>query len=165
MAFTTAVSHGVSNPNRGPYLIQRTIDFAVETTAKGSALAAADVIPGLLVPANHIVLMGGAQVMEAMAGTSTDLTLDIGFTGGNVDWVADGFDYDGAALNDYTAPVIAELPIQIDAAGTNNSLDVLIKTQTGTFTGGKLRIFAYVMDASNIDDEDGMPGAVARDVA
>jgi len=28
-----------------------------------------------------------------------------------------------------------------------------------------LRIFAYVMDASNIDDEDGMPGAVARDVA
>jgi hypothetical protein len=103
--------------------------------------------------------------MEEMAGTSTDLTLDIGFTGGNVDWVADGFDYDGAAADAYTAPVIAELPIQIDAAGTNNSLDVLIKTQTNTFTGGKLRIFAYVMDASNIDDEDGMPGAVARDVA
>ncbi len=104
------------------------------------------------------------SVMEAMASTSTDLTLDIGFTGGNTDWVADGFDYDGAAVNAYTAPVVAELPIQIDAAGTNNSLDVLIATQTGTFTGGKLRIFAYVMDATNIDDEDGMPGAVARDV-
>ncbi len=39
-----------------PYLVDVTVDFAAAATAKGSALAAADVIEALSVPANTLIL-------------------------------------------------------------------------------------------------------------
>lgn len=129
-----------------PYLVEIEIDFAAATTTKGSALASADVIQTLDIPANTVLLMGGACVKTAMTGTSTDLTLDIGITGGDVDALVDGFDYDGAAVGDYATVVGVNEPIFFATADT---LDILIATQTGTFTGGVLRVFALLLDVSD----------------
>lgn len=125
-----------------PYFVETEIDFAAAVTAKGSALAQADVIQALDIPAGTVILMGGVQVTEAMAGTSTDTTLDVGITGGDVDNLVDGFDFDGASLSDYAVTGVNE-PVVVSA---DDTIDILIATQTGTITGGKLRVFALLVD-------------------
>ena len=127
-----------------PYVAEIEVDFAAAATAKGSALASSDVIEVLDLPANAWILCAGAKVTEAHAGTSTDLTLDIGLTGGNTDFVADGFDFDGASVGDETAPVVAELPLKVGASA--DTIDVLLATMTGTTTGGKLLIWATIVE-------------------
>lgn len=129
---------------RVPYTVQKELDFAAAVTAKGSALAQADVIEVLDVPAGAWILCAGAKVTGAHAGTSTDLTLDIGLTGGNTDFVADGFDFDGAAVGAEVAPVVAELPLKVGASA--DTIDVLLATMTGTTTGGKLLIWATIVE-------------------
>jgi len=153
-------AHGLGNPNRKPYLVQNTLDFAAAVTSKGSALAQGDIIQALSIPAKTIILTCGAEVMSAMTGTSTDLTLDIGFTGGNTDFLADGFDFDGAAVGAFTSPIVAELPLFNLSADT---LDILLATQTGTLTGGKLRVWVVLMDVSTLGADDREAAEVDRD--
>lgn len=153
-------AHGRGNPNRKPYLVQNTLDFAAAVTKKGSALAQNDIIQALSIPVDSVILACGAEVMSAMTGTSTDLTLDIGFTGGNTDFLADGFDFDAAAVGAFTSPIVAELPITVTTADT---IDVLLATQTGTLTGGKLRIYAVLMDISDLGADDREAAEVDRD--
>ena len=129
---------------RVPYTVQKEVDFAAAVTAKGSALAQADVIQALDLPANAWILCAGAKVTEAHAGTSTDLTLDIGLTGGNTDFVADGFDFDAASVGDETAPVVAELPLKVGASA--DTIDILLATMTGTTTGGKIIVWATIVE-------------------
>lgn len=122
------------------YVAVREIDFAEATTEKGSALAASDVIEAIPVPADSLVLGGGIKVLEAMTGTSTDLTIDVGVTAGTVDALVDGFDLDGASAD---ATSVAN-PMEVQYVAANDSIDILIATQTGTFTGGKVRVFALI---------------------
>lgn len=129
-----------------PYLVEVEVDFADAATEKGSALAAADVIEVLTIPANTMLLAGGACVKEAMTGTSTDLTLDIGVTGGDVDNLVDGFAYDGVAAGVYATVVGVNEPVFFASSDT---IDILIATQTGTLTGGVLRVFALLVDVSD----------------
>ena len=139
--------HPSRNANvKVPYLVEVEIDFAEATTEKGSALAQADVIEALPIPANTMLLAGGACVKSAMTGTSTDLTLDIGVTGGDVDNLVDGFAYDGVAAGVYATVVGVNEPVFFASADT---IDILIATQTNTFTGGVLRVFALLVDVSD----------------
>ena len=143
---------GVNHPAgawavRKPYLISRTIDLADVVTAKGSAIAQSDVIEVLDIPANTMILAGGAQKMTAMTGTSTDVTFDIGFTGGDVDNLVDGWDFDGAAVLSYATPLGIQEPVISTSADT---LDILIVTQTGTITGGQVRVFALCVDVGDV---------------
>lgn len=153
-------AHGLGNPNRKLYLVQNTVDFAAAVTEKGSALAQGDIIEALSIPAKTLILACGAEVMSARLGTTTDLTLDIGFTGGNTDFLADGFDFDAAAVGAFVSPIVAELPITVNTADT---IDVLLATQTGTLTGGKLRIWVLLMDISNLGADDREAAEVDRD--
>ena len=98
---TTSVARGMGSRGRQPYFIQHTLDFAQAVTDKGTALAANDVIPGLTIPANTVILHAGFEVIEAHAGTSTDTDFDFGITGGDLDNFVDGFDFDGASVGDY----------------------------------------------------------------
>ena len=95
---TTSAERGVGARGRQPYLIQGDLNFATAASDKGSALAASDVIPGLTIPAG--ILAAGFEVTTAHAGTSTN-TFDFGITGGDVDKFVDGFDFDGASVDDY----------------------------------------------------------------
>ena len=139
-----------STAGRTPYVIDAIVDLAAAVTAKGSALAQADVIEVLALPAQCQILSCGCEVIEAHAGTSTDLTLDIGITGGNTDFVADGFDFDAAAVGAVTSPVVAELPLY---NATANTIDILLATMTSTTTGGKLRVWACIVPVDGRQQE------------
>lgn len=135
-------------PNvRLPYLIEVEVSAAELIAAKGSAIAAADVYDLVRVPAGSVVLGAYLQKTEAFAGTSTDLTLDFGVTGGDVDAFVDGWDYDAAALGSH-APLAAgqSVGVLFDAAGV---LSLLVATQTGTWTGGAIRAQVLVLDVSD----------------
>lgn len=127
-----------------PYLVEVTLDLAAAATAKGSALAASDVIEVMDIPAEHVVVSAGFEVTEAMAGTSTDATVDLGVTGVDADVFVDGFDLDTASVGDYAAQAAAFAPVVV--GGTADTIDLTIATQTGTITGGKLRVWALMVD-------------------
>ena len=155
---TTSPERGNSARGRVPYFIQTEVDFAVAASDKGSALAAADVIPALTVGGPALIMAAGFEVTEAHAGTSTNTAFDMGITGGDVDAFVDGFDLDGASVGDYT-PIAAGGP-QVIAA--DDTIDILIETMTGTTTGGKVRVWAQVMDIDDLGDMTA--NEVARDV-
>lgn len=125
------------------------VDFAEATTTKGSALAATDVVEVADIPAGTMIFGGTMEVLTAMTGTATDLTLDMGVTGGDVDAFVDGFDFDAAAVGDLATPAAAagSLPVWV---ASDDTVDILIATQTGTFTGGKVRVTLFCADAKGV---------------
>lgn len=131
-----------------PYLVWYEVDLAAAVTAKGSALAQADVIEAVRIPKNHAVLSAFAKKTEAMTGTSTDLTFDIGITGGDVDNYVDGWDFDAAAVDSFATPIGVNEPVVVS---TSDTIDILFATQTGTVTGGKLIVYALVVDLKTQD--------------
>lgn len=142
LAGTTKPSHwaGVKTP----FLVEVEVDLAEVVTTKGSAIAQDDVIQVIDLAPGTMILAGGVQVTEAMTGTSTDATIDVGVTGGDVDNLVDGFDLDAAAVGDYASTGVNE-PVIVAAADT---IDILVATQTGTITGGKVRVFALLVDVT-----------------
>ena len=146
---TTSVERGSAARGRKPYLLSAELDFAQAVTDKGTALAANDVIPGLTIPANTLIMCAGFEVTAAHAGTSTDTDLYFGITGGDLDNFVDGFDFDGASVGDYAFKA-GQTPVLI--GGTSDTIDVEIQAMTGTTTGGKIRMFAVCMDVDDPGD-------------
>lgn len=144
---STSVTHrGYAGNDKVPYLIDVTIDFADAATAKGSALAAADVIEAIKVPAKSTVLFAGLEVITANVGGSSDVALDVGVTGIDADAWVDGFDYDAAAVGAFAQYAAAYQPIMI--GGTADTVDVLIQAATTAPTGGSIRVFALMVDSA-----------------
>lgn len=131
---------------RTPYIIGKEINLATAVTTKGSALAQGDVIEALDLPKYTTILAGGAIKTAAMTGTSTDLTFDIGITGGDVDNIIDGWDFDGASVGAVAGTIGVQEPVSIGS--TADTLDILFVTQTNTVTGGKLWVWAMLVDNS-----------------
>lgn len=125
-----------------PYLVENIIDFAEAATAKGSALAAADVIEALAIPAGTVVVGAGAVIVAA--GNSTTLTLTVG-TGTDADeWVAT---LDGKAVaGTFGADLNSDTTFK--TFPTADTIDVTLATLTGTLTAGKVRVYALLMDVS-----------------
>lgn len=140
---------------RDVYYVQNTIDWAVAAATKGSALVATDIIEAIAVPAGTMILNAGIQVMTVSTGESADNTLDLGVTGTEPDNFVDGFDLDAAAAGAYAQNAAAFQPLVIATADT---IDVLIATATTAPTGGKIRVWAALMD---IRDDGGKFGGVA----
>lgn len=126
-----------------PYLVDVVVDFADAATEKGSALAAADVIEALSVPANTCILNAGLEVITAAGGESSDVTYDLGVTGVDADVFVDGFDGDAAAAGAYAQNAAAFQPVVI---GTADTIDLLIATATTAPTSGKVRVWAVLMN-------------------
>jgi hypothetical protein len=143
---------GKGSPSRKPYLVEVEIDLAAAATAKGSALAANDVIEAITVGANTAVMFAGIEVITAPAGGTTG-SVDLGITGGDVDAFVDGFAITGAAAGAYAALANTATPIIVAAGGT---IDALLLGTTPD-TSGKLRVFAYLMDV------DGLGGVKSAD--
>lgn len=142
MTAGTAAPLAGSPMNHSPYVAEVVIDLAAVVTAKGSAIAQADVIECMAIPAGTMVLAAGVECITAMTGTSTDATVDLGFTGGDVDNYVDGFDLDAATAGTFSAAGVTE-PIM---CGTSDTLDLLVVTQTGTVLTGEFRVWALVVD-------------------
>lgn len=147
---TTGISY--AGATRLPYLAEVVIDWAEVLVAKGTALADNDVVEAITVPAGHVILGVGAQVMVAANGTT--LTCDIGVTGVDVDEWVDGIDAKATAGTYWTPLAVTPDQTMISTADT---IDVLLLTLTGTVSTGKLRVFAWLLDVS----AKAAPGLVA----
>jgi hypothetical protein len=158
---TIDLSSGLGNgqhPSRSlgrlPYVVEKTIDFAVATTAKGSALAAADVIEAIDVPAQSVVLNAGYEVTATITG---DVVVDLGVTGVDVDVFVDGGVLAAATtVGTFAQNAAAYQPVVIGAADT---VDLLIAASTTAISAGKVRVWALVVDVSDKD----APGEADRD--
>ena len=137
-----------------PYLVDVTIDFAAAATAKGSALAAADVIECINVPANTLILNAGFEVVTVLAGESNDTTFDLGVTGVDADVFVDGFDADAATAGAYAQNAAAFQPI---VNATADTIDLLIATATTAPTSGEVRVWAVLINV------DGRPARASVD--
>lgn len=137
-----------------PYLVDVTIDFAAAATAKGSALAADDVIEALSVPVNTVILNAGLEVITALGGESNDTTFDLG-TAVDADVFVDGFDADAAAAGAYAQNAAAFQPLVVGS--TADTIDITIVTATTAPTSGVVRVWAILMNV------DGRPAATEVD--
>lgn len=134
---------------RVPKFIEFELDYAKALTAKGSGLAAADVIECISIPPGSIVLDAGASVK--VTADSTTLTVGVGYGGATSRWAA-AFDGKGAA-GTYSTSVAGGLQFTFAAADT---VDVIFTTLTGTLTTGKLRVWATILDISDVNT----PGSI-----
>jgi hypothetical protein len=126
-----------------PYLVDKSINFATAATAKGSALAAADVIEAISVPVNTVILNAGLEVTTVLGGESNDTTFDLG-TGVDADVFVDGFDADAAAAGAYAQNAAAFQPLVVGA--TADTIDITIATATTAPTSGVVRVWAVLMN-------------------
>lgn len=148
---------GASPFAKVPYLMEVEIDAVDLIASKGSALAQGDVIEALDIPKNTILLAAGMIAVTEHTGTSTDLTLDLGVTGGDVDNFVDGWDYDAAAVDANAAQVAYGTGTKPLLFTADDTLDILITTMTGTWLTGKIRVWALAVDVSGRD----APGVAA----
>lgn len=142
----THVSRGAG---RLPYVVEAEIDIAAALAAKGSALAANDIIEAISVPAGSVVLTAGLQVKTAPTAGFDAGTLDVGVTGVDVDVWVDGFDLQAAAAGAWSQNPAAYQPVVVGSADT---IDVLIATLTqtsGSLEDGVIRVFAVLVDVSD----------------
>ncbi len=145
-ATATSLTTRVMDNTNMAYKVWREIDIAAAVTAKGSALAQADIIEALRLPAGVMVLAAGAQKTAAMTGTTADLTLDIGITGTNADAYVAAWAFPGATVGSYATPLGDQtMPLTLAVTDT---IDILLKAMTGTLTGGKIMVWAVVVDVT-----------------
>ena len=146
--------HGNSSRGRKPYMVQKTIDL----TAQAIDCSSADVVQCLTIPANTRVLHAGLQVVEsATQNTGSDATATLGAA--DADEFVAAFDIDGAADLAYAPSATPAGDITLATADT---LDLTFAGSGATFTAGKLRVYAMLMDVS--DQGDSAPTDVDRDL-
>lgn len=151
-----AARGSAGNPGRKPYMVQTTLNLATALSDKGSALAAADIIPVIAVEKGTMILNAGIEVDTASDGST--LTVDLG-TGADVDVFVDGFDGTSAA------GVVAQnaAAFQPVMAVANDNIDVTIATLSGgAVATGKWRVWAVLMDCNDLG-KDNTANEVARD--
>ena len=148
MATLTALlapTRGIGNPSRKPYMQELTIDL----TAQAIDCSSGDIVQCITVPANTVILWTGVQVMEsATQNTGTDATVLLGTAIDANEYVV-AFDIDGAADLAY-APTVAQAGVLVSAAA--DTLDLTFAGSGATFTAGKLRVYAMLMDVSEVGD-------------
>ena len=148
MAEITAVlkaASGNSQRGRNAYYVDNVIDLTANSINPNG-----DTIQALTVPANTLILAAGIQVVNsATMNTGTDATASLGFTGGDVDEFVAAFDIDGAADGAY-APQVAITGLT--ASTSADVIDVLLAGSGASFTAGKIRVYAIMMDISDQGD-------------
>ena len=144
---------GNSNRGRMPYQVELIIDL----TAQAIDCSAPDTVQCITLPANTHILHAGVQVVEsATMNTGTNSTITLGAA--DADEYVTAFDIDGASDLAYAPSVTPSAEVVLATADT---LDLVFAGDGATFTAGKLRVYALLMDVS----EQGSTSAaeVARD--
>lgn len=117
------------------------IDFAAAATAKGSALAAADIIQCIDVPADTVVLTAGIEMITALAGEHADTEFALGITGVDVDAFVDAWDPTAVVAGGY-APAAVSVPVVVASADT---IDLEITSASTAPTSGVIRVYAVMV--------------------
>jgi len=146
---------GNSQRGRNPYMVENTIDIVATTVDPSSG----DVVQAITIPAGTKIMAAGVEVVEsATMNTGTDATVTLGAA--DPDEYVTAFDIDGAADGAY-APQIAITGLT--ASTSADVIDVLLAGSGASFTAGKIRVYAIMMDVS--DQGDMAANEVARDQA
>tara|TARA_R100000234_G_scaffold57613_2_gene34824 strand:+ start:4436 stop:4924 length:489 start_codon:yes stop_codon:yes gene_type:complete len=144
---TLQAARGNTQRGRNPYYVQTVLNLATALSDKGSALAASDVVPVIAVPKNTMILNAGIEVDTASDGST--FTVDLG-TGVDADCFVDGFDGTSSAAVVAQNPA-AYQPLMAVAA---DNIDMTIASLSGgAVTTGKFRIWAVLMDCSDMGQD------------
>ena len=131
---------GNSNRGRMPYQVELIIDL----TAQAIDCSSGDVVQCITLPANTHILHAGVQVVtSATMNTGTDATITLGAA--DADEYVTAFDIDGASDLAYAPSVTPSAEVVLSSADT---LDLTFAGSGATFTAGKLRVYALLMDVS-----------------
>ena len=142
---TLASARGNTQRGKGPYMVQTVLNLATALSDKGGALAAGDVIPVIAVKKGTMVMNAGIEVDTQSNGST--LTVDLGMIAAE-DFI-DGFDGTSAA------GVVAQNPAAYSPrmAVADDNIDLkLVTLSGGAVSTGKLRIWAVLMDCTDIGD-------------
>lgn len=135
---------GNSQRGRNPYMVENTIDIVATTVDPSSA----DVVQAITIPAGTKILAAGVEVVEsATMNTGTDATVTLGAA--DADEYVTAFDIDGASDGDYAPSVTVSADVVLSSADT---LDLTFAGTGASFTAGKLRVYAIMMDVSSQGD-------------
>tara|TARA_B100001778_G_C18036895_1_gene383570 strand:+ start:41 stop:520 length:480 start_codon:yes stop_codon:yes gene_type:complete len=147
-------AHGSGGIGRQPYYVDMTIDL----TAQAISSTAGDVVQCLTIPANTRVLHAGLQVVtSATMNTGTNATASLGAA--DADEFVATFDIDAAVDGAYAPSATPAADITLATADT---LDVTFAGDGATYSAGKLRVYAVMMDVS--DQGDVSANEVDRDM-
>ena len=131
---------GNSNRGRMPYQVELSIDL----TAQAIDCSSGDVVQCITLPANTHIVHAGVQVVEsATMDTGTDATVTLGAA--DADEYVTAFDIDGASDLAYAPSVTPSAEVVLSSADT---LDLTFAGSGATFSAGKLRVYALMMDVS-----------------
>ena len=147
MALITSLlkpAHGSGGGGRQPYMVQMTVDL----TAQAISSTAGDVVQCLTIPANTRVLHAGLQVVEsATMDSGTNATVTLGAA--DADEFVAAFDIDGASDGAYAPSATPAGDITLATADT---LDLTFAGDGATYTAGKIRVYAVMLDVSDMGD-------------
>ena len=147
-------AHGSSQRGRGMYMVQKTIDL----TAQAIDCSSGDIVQCLTVPAGTKIVHAGVEVvLSATQNTGTDATATLGAA--DADEFVAAFDIDGAADAAYAPSATPAADVTLATADT---LDLTFAGSGATFTAGKIRVYAWMVDVS--DQGDSSPVEVDRDL-
>ena len=131
---------GNSNRGRMPYQVELSIDL----TAQAIDCSATDIVQCITIPANTHIVHAGVQVVEsATMDTGTNATITLGAA--DADEYVTAFDIDGASDLAYAPSVTPSAEVVLATADT---LDLVFAGDGATFSAGKLRVYALMMDVS-----------------
>ena len=128
--------------------------MTVDLTAQAISSTAGDVVQCLTIPANTRVLHAGFQVVEsATMNTGTNATATLGAA--DADEFVAAFDIDGASDGAYAPSATPAADVTLATADT---LDLTFAGDGATYTAGKIRVYAVMMDVSEQGDVSGGEG-------
>lgn len=149
----TWTGDGVSTAGTGatyhPYVLSRTLNVADIVTKKGSGIAASDVIEVLNIPAGTLVVGGWIRKDTAITGTASALTLSLGITGVSAAAFLSAFDYFAASTGAYAT--LGSAPVTQIVGSTADTVDLLVASLTGTWTGGNITVSVVCIDADKVN--------------
>jgi hypothetical protein len=131
--------------------------MTVDLTAQAISSTAGDVVQCITIPANTRVLHAGFQVVNsATMNTGTNATATLGAA--DADEFVAAFDIDGAADGAYAPSATPAADVTLASADT---LDLTFAGDGATYSAGKIRVYAVMMDVS--DQGDVSADEVGRD--
>ncbi len=144
---------GSTHPSRAtnvqvPYVISRVVDWSKVLAAKGSALAASDVVNVLRIPAETVIM--GAWAKVDTAADSTTLTLHLGNVADPQEWAVSL----NGKVTGYAPNLNSDTTYKLIT--TADTIDLTLATLTGTLTSGKVLVSALVFDLSKVKER--VPG-------
>jgi len=146
---TSQVGSTISASGRTPYFVSQDLDWAKAATAKGSALAAGDIIQLIDLPANTMLIGAGAEV-TTVANSTGDEVVTLQASVVSTTYVT------AQAVNalGYLAEKTAGDTFGVNAARNTSAdtLDIVLGSTGGTSpTSGVVRVFATLMSYDGFD--------------